>query len=134
MSESSNKTNVKTLPIVGAFFRPPAQLILENLATDTKLSLIADPENPYDRNAVAVYLDFADIPWNTISAIEDKLQSCGSSIEALAETKTIHVGFIPKEIAAVLRGRGFFSAEGSFQTTSTGKPLVKFVDSSKVVE
>ena len=35
-----------TLPIVGAFYRPPAEAILKVLPVGAKLSLFAEPENP----------------------------------------------------------------------------------------
>lgn len=126
--------NTKTFPIVGAFYRPPAKLILEHLALDTPLYLEAEPTNAYDVNAIAVYLCTHDIPAASLKALEPLLPSCGHSVESLEDMQTIHVGYIPKELAKVLRSRGFITADGVFATSSTGAPQITFVDNSKPLE
>ena len=130
MSENS-VSNVKTFPIVGSYYRPPAKLILEHLAIDTPMYLEAEPTNPYDVNAIAVYLESKDIPEATLKALEPLLPACGHSLESLEDMKTIHLGYIPKELAKILRGRDFHSADGTFTTSSSGTPQIKFIDPSK---
>lgn len=131
---SENQTNIKTLPIVGSFFRPPAKLVCEKLALDTKLTLKPEPENQFDVNAVAVWLNFFDMSHGTMAALVDELPSCGHSIESLEDMKDIHLGYIPKELAKILRERGFEGAEGKFKTSSKGSPMVEFVDHSKKMD
>jgi hypothetical protein len=131
---SFHPAQVKTLPIVGAFWRPPAKTILENLALDTKLHLIPEPENQYDINAVAVYVHHKDIPIASLKALESQLPGCGHSLESLEDLVIIHLGYIPKELAKILRERGFNGAEGTFQTGAKGGPYVEFVDPTKKVE
>lgn len=135
MSENANENaiaaNVKTFPIVGSFYRPPAKMILEHLALDTPLYLEAEPTNQFDVNAIAVYLESKDIPSATLAALEPLLPSCGHSLESLEDLKLIHLGYIPKELAKILRGRNFWSADGVFVTSSSGAPQIKFTDPSK---
>lgn len=130
---SSTNVQLKTLPIVGGFYRPPAKTVMEHLALDTKLSLVPEPENPHDINAIAVYVHFKDIPQESLAALEPVLPSCGHSIESLEDAVTIHLGYIPKELAKILRERGFHGAEGNFATGAKGGPMVTFIDYTKEV-
>ena len=45
---------MNTFPIVGAYYHPPAKALIDALAVDTPLLLIAEPDNAYDPNAIAV--------------------------------------------------------------------------------
>lgn len=48
--------------LVGMKFRPPALDVVERLPDGTKLLLVREPGNLYDRNAVAVYFQLGYIP------------------------------------------------------------------------
>ena len=50
------------VPLVGAYFRPPAQQLLRHLPSGTELVLEPEPENPHDPNAIAVYTRSSSIP------------------------------------------------------------------------
>jgi len=75
-----------TVPMVGATFRPPeAKEVVRNLIIGDRVELRADPNNEYDRTAVAVY------------------------------SNDVHIGFIPREsnsaLFAVLMDGAEISAE-----------------------
>lgn len=44
------------LDIVGLWFKPPATKIIKDLPLNTPLRVIAEPDNPVDENAIAVWL------------------------------------------------------------------------------
>lgn len=89
-----------TLPIVGARFRPPAQEVLDSLPAGAKLLLRRQPDNPYDRNAVQVL-------WPNTENIEvGRWFGYGEANETGIATVNaelpLHLGFIPREVAAKL--------------------------------
>ena len=49
-------------PLVGMFFRPPAQAIVENLPIGLPLNLNHEPYNPFDPNAIMVTIDLRLLP------------------------------------------------------------------------
>jgi hypothetical protein len=48
--------NYFLVPVVGLHFHPPALQIILELAIGTKLTLIREPDNKYDKNAIKVLL------------------------------------------------------------------------------
>jgi hypothetical protein len=92
-----------TMPIVGAFFRPPAKTLLDALAVGTPLTLKAEPTNNFDPNAIAVWLRSADIPEASHDFLEANLPASGHSIEDIMAQEYWHLGYIPKEMAAELK-------------------------------
>jgi hypothetical protein len=91
--------------IVGAHFRPPAKVVLEVLPLNTVLYGRAEPENPYDPNAVAVYLDN---PLEALRAVgppdsfawelfEGQLLNCGWSRDLLAKEESLQLGYLSRE-------------------------------------
>jgi hypothetical protein len=48
---------IASAPLVGAHFHPPAKLLLQHLRNGTPLRLEREPENPYDSNAIGVWID-----------------------------------------------------------------------------
>ena len=80
--------------IVGAYHRPPALLILQHLPTGQLLSLEAEPDNPYDRNALKVMLASSDLPQDT--DFSDRLSSYGHDLETLQTAGPIHLGYIER--------------------------------------
>jgi hypothetical protein len=47
---------IATAPLVGMHFRPPAKAILAVLPGHTPLRCVLEPDNPYDANAIAVFI------------------------------------------------------------------------------
>jgi hypothetical protein len=119
-----------TMPIVGARFRPPAQGLIAALAVGTKLTLWAEPDNAYDPNAVAVWLNSVDIPLRAHAALEEGLPSYGSSLDTVLSTEKWHLGYIPKELALLLKANGVIENEVpyevEFSVATTGSPRVRF--------
>lgn len=62
-----------TAPIVGMHFRPPARTVIDILPGLTPLRLVREPENPYDSNAVAVYLE--EWPAGVKETLEEMINS-----------------------------------------------------------
>lgn len=118
-----------TLPIVGAFYRPPAKALIDALPIGTRLQLIAEPDNAFDPNAIAVWLEVKDIPESVHSTLEESLPAFGHSLDTLKAQDAWHLGYLRKEKAKELKDNGFPSAvpvEGSFRTSASGSPMVSF--------
>lgn len=115
------------LPIVGSFYRPPAKLLLDKLPIQTPLTLMAEPENPHDANAIAIFLRGADVP--ELASLNDELASFGTTLAQVRATEFIHVGYIPRDDAAMLRAQGFpesGTVPGIFMVGANGGPRVRF--------
>ena len=67
---------IASAPLVGAHFHPPAKALLAQLRTGTELTLRREPDNPYDSNAIGVWLNWADV--GPVS--EDQLRDLASSL------------------------------------------------------
>jgi hypothetical protein len=121
-----------TFPIVGMFYRPPAKALIDALAVGTPLLLIAEPENNFDPNAVAVWLHSKDIPEASYTALEETLPPFGWTLEKVLEEEEHHLGYIPKEMAAQLKACGAVkdgeAVEVTFSTSASGAPRVKFAE------
>lgn len=96
-----------TLPIVGSHFGPqrgsPSKALIAALAVGTPLHLMAEPENPVDINAVAVYVNSTDIPTEAYPMLEEELPNYGFALETIMEGDEWHLGYIPKDFARQLR-------------------------------
>lgn len=114
----------RTCPLVGAYFRPPAQAILKVLPSGAPLTLEREPSNQYDPNAIAVLVETTAIPESAHAALTEALATQGREIEAVLAMPRCHLGYVPKEVAATLRGAGLGKAELAFG--ADGKPQVKF--------
>ena len=101
-----------TTPIVGSHFRPPAKLLLQWLPAGTELSLEPEPSNPYDPNAVAVFLPVESLSkWlHSIQVIDEEsdlaLAGCGSSFDLLTDqcerNEPLHLGYLPASLKTSL--------------------------------
>lgn len=116
------------LPIVGAHYRPPAKLILAHLRPGTELHLQAEPQNPYDENAIMVLLPSSNLP-----QAEEFWQLCeanfGLTEEDLAGVP-IHLGYIPRTDTHLVHPflPDFGPVTGTFTVTAAGKPAVTVKD------
>lgn len=88
-------------PLVGAYFRPPAKALLQSLPALHPLELRPEPSNPYDPNAVAVWLDASTIP---DEIVQDELQytlpGMGQDVDSLLTQRWWQLGYIAKDRAA----------------------------------
>lgn len=79
-------------PIVGSFFVKPAPAIIANLPSGTRLRLEAEPDNPYDPNAIKVIVETKDIPHS--EALEAACVAQGTFPEELYAAESWHIGYI----------------------------------------
>ena len=80
--------------LVGQHFNKPSGLLLRCVPNATAVQLEAEPENPYDPLAVAVYLPTAAIDRPSLEALNDDLESQGLTLRevwAQARWKLGHV-------------------------------------------
>lgn len=103
--------------IVGARFRPPAQDILNILPIGTPLTLVRQPENPYDARACAVMYD-----WSTDPAIVEPWPDLPCPL---------HLGFIPaKENAEISNKMDVLDQplQGTLTFSLAGGPMIEISD------
>lgn len=119
----------ESFPIVGAYYRPPAQAVLNALPVGAALTLMAEPENPHDPNAIGVWINTADIPKTSHDKLSMTLPDSGYTLEALLNLGELHLGYIPREIAAKLRGDSTVMEDqpikGSLFFSPSGLPRVR---------
>lgn len=122
-----------TLPIVGAYYRPPAKLLLDFIPVGAAMHLHADPGGTYcganhdDPTAVAVFLNTEAIPENP--DLDLRLAGYGFTVAELQAEPWLHVGYIPKELAAELAAVDFppdADVPASFSVSGRGSPRVRF--------
>jgi hypothetical protein len=121
-----------TFPIVGMYYRPPAKALVETLAIGTPLCLIAEPDNAYDPNAIAVWLSSADLTKEAQEKLELTLPEYGYTLESLLAEEAWHLGYIPKEMAKKLREVEAVGPEEpvevTFSLSAGGAPRVRFTE------
>jgi len=88
-----------TAPVVGMHFRPPAKAILKFLQSGAALTLHREPENPYDANAVMVFVNIDEIPEELHQDLNDTAEPYGFSLAELLGQGDWHLGYIAKEFA-----------------------------------
>lgn len=124
--------HMSTYPIVGMFYRPPAQAIISVLPIGLPLTLIAEPDNPADTNAVAVWVNSSDIPEKAHERLSQELTVFGYSLEQVLAQESWQLGYVPKEMARQLREADTVPVdepiEGSFSLSSRGAPRVRLSD------
>lgn len=80
--------------LVGMHFRPPAKIILQSLPSGSPVKLKPEPENPYDENAVAVYVRSSDIPEAQHSGLAGVLPGSGFTLDEVLEQPEWHLGYL----------------------------------------
>lgn len=80
--------------LVGAHFRPPAKLLLEHLPSGTPVLLEPEPDNPYDENAVKVWLAPGEIPASEYDELREALVGFGTSLDEILATDRVHLGYV----------------------------------------
>jgi hypothetical protein len=122
-----------SLPIVGVFYGPErgyaSPAIVRCMAIGTPLELRAEPDNPADPNAVAVWLKTPDFPEANQDALRIEIAGYGHTIEQFLAMEGHHLGYIPKQIAAKLRAGGIVNDDPvpvTFTCAADGRPRVQF--------
>lgn len=80
--------------LVGSHFVPPSKLLLENLPQGTKIRLLADPENPYDQNAIKVLLPPGGIPVERHEKLAEALPAMGWTLEDVLGADVLMLGHL----------------------------------------
>lgn len=88
------------VPLVGSHFRPPAKALLASLPAGHPLELRPEPQNPYDPNAIAVYLDSHTLPQEAREELLNTLDGSGFDLDDVLEQRDFHVGYMAREHAA----------------------------------
>jgi hypothetical protein len=87
-------------PLVGMHFRPPAKAILAALPMGFPLQLRPEPSNPYDPNAIAVWVSGESLkPF--YDELELSVPGYGTPWEEFLATPEWHLGYMAKEFAAL---------------------------------
>lgn len=82
------------VPLVGAHFRPPAKWVLEVLPAGASLRLQPEPGNPYDPNAIQVWVRPQAIPAEARAELEGILAGAGWSLEELLSLEELQLGYV----------------------------------------
>lgn len=87
------------LPIVGGRFRPPADTILSNLPFSTPLTLIREPSNPHDANAIGVWLPEGWGGAMDLAPILEAIENNAQEPPEFLGSSPLHLGYLPREVA-----------------------------------
>ncbi len=82
--------------LVGSHFVPPAKLLLEVLPAGAQLVLTSDHENPYDDQAIKVWVSPDEVPEELRGELDLKLPGMGSSWEELRQQPLVNLGHVAK--------------------------------------
>lgn len=93
------------VPLVGSYFRPPATLVLKGLLGGSVVTLVPEPSNPYDENAIAAYACPSDMEQDYAASTElaDGLEGMGREIQELLAEPNIHLGYVARTHTAIVR-------------------------------
>lgn len=120
-----------TWPIVGMYFRPPAQAIIDVLPSGCALILEPEPTNEFDPNALRILVETKNIPEEKHEMLNERALSFGFAIEDILAEKRWHLGYLPKTIAARICGGIPGAVPGTLSFNgSDGKPLFTLTRSS----
>jgi hypothetical protein len=82
--------------LVGAYNHPPAKVILEALPEGTSLRLEVEPSNPWDENAIKVFVKVDAIPKGQFEELEVKLPGMGFTLADLLREEEVFLGYVAK--------------------------------------
>ena len=112
------------VPLVGMYFRPPAQIVLKGLLGGSHLTLTPEPENPYDSNAIRVECNPNDMEPEYKESIREQLEGYGKTLEELLAEPSIHLGYVAKTHTAIAEG----ILGGVLVFAGDGKPWIELDD------
>lgn len=87
-------------PLVGMHFRPPAKALIQSIPAGYPLELRPEPSNPYDSNAVAVWLDSHFLNDTAIDELTSTLPGMGHDIEEVLAARWWQLGYLSRDAAA----------------------------------
>ncbi len=82
------------LLLVGMHFNPPAKIILQCLPSAAKVELRSEPTNPYDENAVEVWVSPSEIDETVLKLNEEDLVASGFDLDEIMDGDAIRLGHI----------------------------------------
>ena len=97
---------IQSAPIVGMHFRPPAKALMSVLPAGAPLRLEREPENPYDRFAIKVWIRSSAIPESQYETLDSLAAGHGIELREILAQSEWHVGYIASktgEAAALSR-------------------------------
>lgn len=81
--------------ITGQFFRPPAKQVLAVLGAGVELTLVPEPDNPYDPQAIKVMFEpRGGIAESAFAILDSELLNCGMTLEMLMSGGPIQLGYL----------------------------------------
>lgn len=92
-----------TVPLVGMYYRPPAGILIKCLPFGATLMLYAEPDNPYDPNAIRVECDPKECDLDTLATFADELERTGHTVEEVLEGGPTHLGYVAKAVTSRVR-------------------------------
>lgn len=115
---------MRSYPIVGMYYRPPASAIIKFLPHGTALVLRPEPDNQFDPNAIMVLVEGNSIPVDY--DLDSALQGFGTNISDIRSQCEIHLGYIARGFAATMTLMG--DTPATFGYDSAGKPVARMED------
>ena len=91
--EQQGQTTLVSL-LVGSHFRPPARQVLARLPSFTPLRLEPEEDNPYDENAIKVFVSTQAIPEQEYEELERELQGTGHDVDTVCQMEEIWLGYV----------------------------------------
>lgn len=116
------------LKIVGMHFRPPAKALVNMTVGGTTVWLRKEPENQFDPNAIAVWLDSSSIPEDQFEEQAEVLAGFGHDRDSVLAQPQWHLAYIPAKDASWLVRKLSDGADTAAELhfDHDGKPIVRF--------
>ena len=120
-------------PIVGTWFRPPADGILAILPAGARLVARRESSNQYDANAVQVLWPTEVAQFVTrLAAINEVLVGYGTTLSALADQPEWPLGYVPRDMASELAPRMDAAQRptlsGQLTFSASGNPRIQLTE------
>lgn len=112
-------------PLVGMHFRPPAKGVLAALPAGCQLSVVPEPDNAYDANALKVCVDLSTQPEAVLAEVSTQIAGYGYELTQI-NSAPFHLGYIKATVAATVKlpPEG---TTGKLVFDMAGKPEVQFI-------
>lgn len=110
--------------LVGMQFHPPALAVLSALPAGCPLEVRPEPQNEYDPNALAVWLEIKNIPATAHETLSERLPGYGVTLEEFLQREEIQIGYIAKGEAAGIAGRLKGPSSGHLSFSGGDRPRV----------
>ena len=87
--------SLKTI-LVGSHFVPPAKVVLQCLRQETEVLLTPEPENPYDGNAIKVWVKGESVDHVALAELDAQghLMGMGTDAQEVVATPLIPLGHV----------------------------------------